>query len=241
MEAVLEWLRPEFPEVTISKIRFLEAEGVVQPQRSASGYRRFSEADCARLRFVLATQRDRHVPLSAIKEELSARLEDRLDEVAESETLPRMTTPGHGSSARRQGATRHLGVVAEGASPRDLRLRRAELLAESGVDERFLAELIRARLIVPGPAGFFEADAVTVARTAGQLAEFGYQVRHLRSFVLAADREASLVAQVVAPIAKGHDSEATSRAEETVRELTALTLALHATLLRASVRDSLQR
>lgn len=68
--AVLSQLRPEFPEVTISKIRFLEAEGLVRPARTASGYRQFSVADVERLRFVLSAQRDRYLPLKVIREQL---------------------------------------------------------------------------------------------------------------------------------------------------------------------------
>ena len=68
--AVLSQLRPEFPEVSISKIRFLEAEGLVRPARTASGYRQFSVADVERLRFVLSAQRDRYLPLKVIREQL---------------------------------------------------------------------------------------------------------------------------------------------------------------------------
>ncbi|MCG8922003.1 MerR family transcriptional regulator [Lentzea sp. CC55] len=70
--AVLALLRPEFPDVTISKIRFLEAEGLVRPARTASGYRQFSAADVERLRFVLSAQRDRYLPLKVIREQLDA-------------------------------------------------------------------------------------------------------------------------------------------------------------------------
>ena len=79
--AVLDLLRPEFPDVTISKIRFLEAEGLVTPQRTPSGYRRFTAYDCARLRFVLTAQRDQYLPLKVIKEQLDAQPDGELPEL----------------------------------------------------------------------------------------------------------------------------------------------------------------
>ena len=76
--AVLDLLRPDFPDVTISKIRFLEAEGLVTPERTASGYRRFTAYDCARLRFVLTAQRDQYLPLKVIKAQLDAQPDGEL-------------------------------------------------------------------------------------------------------------------------------------------------------------------
>ena len=80
--AVLDLLRPEFPDITISKIRFLEAEGLVTPQRSASGYRRFTAYDCARLRYILTAQRDHYLPLKVIKAHLDAQPDRELPESA---------------------------------------------------------------------------------------------------------------------------------------------------------------
>jgi hypothetical protein len=94
---------------------------------------------------------------------------------------------------------------------------------------------------VPGPAGFFDEDAVTLARTARAMSEFGLEVRHLRAFKLAADREAGLVAQIAGPVAKGRDAGARDRAEEMVRELAALSLTLHTCLVKSAVRGALDR
>lgn len=121
----------------------------------------------------------------------------------------------------------------------EIRVPRADLLQQAGIDEKFLTELIRANLITPGAAGYFDADAVTLARTAKALSEFGLEARHLRAFKLAADREAAMVAQIAAPIAKSRDADARARAEETVRELAALSLTLHTCLVKTSVRASL--
>ncbi|MFZ1175352.1 MAG: MerR family transcriptional regulator, partial [Mycobacterium sp.] len=97
--AVLELLRPDFPDVTISKIRFLEAEGLVTPQRAASGYRRFTAYDCARLRFILTAQRDHYLPLKVIRAQLDAQPDGELPPFGSSYTVPRLVSvPGTGEA-----------------------------------------------------------------------------------------------------------------------------------------------
>lgn len=247
--SVLDLLRPDFPDITISKIRFLEAEGLIRPERTPSGYRRFSVADCERLRFVLTAQRDQYLPLKVIKEQLEA-----IDSgaatlgVREARARARTVRPETGQESADAAAPRpprRLAVPPGRITPGELefdheiRLTREDLLEQAGIDDKFLTDLVRANLITPGPAGFFDADAVTLATTAKAMAEFGLEARHLRAFKLAADREAALVAQIAAPIAKSRDAGARARAEETVRELAALSLTLHASLVKASVRHSL--
>ncbi|AII10224.1 transcriptional regulator FtsR [Rhodococcus opacus] len=230
--SVLDRLRPDFPDVTISKIRFLEAEGLISPQRTPSGYRRFSIADCERLRYVLTAQRDQYLPLKVIKEQLEA-----IDRG--------VATVGAGDSSPRRA--RALTVAPGEVSPeefltdREVRISRDDLISRAGIDEKFLGELTRGGLVVPGPAGFFDEDAVTLARTARAMSEFGLEVRHLRAFKLAADREAGLVAQIAGPVAKGRDAGARDRAEEMVRELAALSLTLHTCLVKSAVRGALDR
>jgi DNA-binding transcriptional MerR regulator len=253
--SVLDLLRPDFPDITISKIRFLEAEGLIRPERTPSGYRRFSIADCERLRFVLTAQRDQYLPLKVIKEQLEAidsgaatlgvrEARARAHSVRDTEPVTPPTTE-HAVRGTGVNAPRRLGVVPGEVSPDELRfdheirLTRADLLTQADIDEKFLNDLMRANLITPGAAGFFDAEAVTLARTAKAMAEFGLEARHLRAFKLAADREAALVAQIAAPIAKSRDAGARARAEETVRELAALSLTLHTCLVKASVRNSL--
>ncbi|MBU4616683.1 MerR family DNA-binding transcriptional regulator [Rhodococcus sp. GG48] len=229
---VLDRLRPDFPDVTISKIRFLEAEGLISPERTPSGYRRFSIADCERLRYVLTAQRDQYLPLKVIKEQLEA-----IDKSA--------ATVGAVDSAPRR--PRALAVAPGEVSPeefrsdREVRISRDDLIERSGIDVKFLNELLRSGLVVPGAAGFFDEDAVILARTAKAMSEFGLEVRHLRAFKLAADREAGLVAQIAGPVAKGRDAGARDRAEEMVRELAALSLTLHTCLVKAAVRGALDR
>jgi DNA-binding transcriptional MerR regulator len=255
--SVLDLLRPDFPDITISKIRFLESEGLISPERTPSGYRRFSVADVERLKFVLTAQRDQYLPLKVIKEQLEAIdrgaatlgvREARARAGVDGATESGRADSGHAESGHAgNGLTppRRLGVVPGEVSPEDLRfdheirITRADLLEQAGIDEKFLVELIRANLITPGAAGFFDAEAVTLARTARALSEFGLEARHLRAFKLAADREAAMVAQIAAPIAKSRDADARARAEETVRELAALSLTLHTCLVKTSVRAAL--
>lgn len=230
--SVLDRLRPDFPDVTISKIRFLESEGLISPERTPSGYRRFSIADCERLRFVLTAQRDQYLPLKVIKEQLEA-IDSGPSPVERSE-----------HEVKRPRA---LSIAPGQVSPdeflpeREVRIAKADLLLQAGIDDAFLTELLRSGLLTPGQAGFYDEAAVVLARTAHAMLGFGLEVRHLRAFKSAADREAGLVAQIAGPVAKGRDAGARDRAEEMIRELAALSLTLHACLVKAAVRGALDR
>lgn len=229
--AVLEALRPEFPDVTLSKIRFLESEGLVYPQRTASGYRRFSAEDVSRLRFVLAAQRDRYLPLKVIKEQLDA--------------IDSGGSPGGVTTVRRLDTAQHRGGPADGlpnaadfAVGGEIRMTREQLLADGGITAATLVELEQHGLVRPGAAGFYDNDAVLVARTVRKLIEFGLQPRHLRAFRAAADREVGLLSQLAAPLSMHRDPDARQRADEVIRELAALCVRLHALLVKAGLRAS---
>ena len=225
---VLARLRPEFPDVTISKIRFLEAEGLVEPSRTPSGYRKFGTADVQRLRYVLSAQRDRYLPLKVIKEHLEAM--DR--------GLQPPDTPG--------GSPRvPMAVVTSGGLPTaaafapdvsELRLSRAELLEAADIDESLLKELEGYGLVATRPgSSHYDGDALAIARTVAELGAYGLQARHLRAVKAAADREVGLVEQVVAPLANQRNPDARARAEEVVRELAALSVRLHAALVKSGL------
>lgn len=239
--AVLAALRAEFPDVTISKIRFLESEGLVTPRRTASGYRQFSAADIGRLRFVLAAQRDKYLPLKVIKEQL-----DAMDRGLQSPTVtalkPRSTAVSTGASTGPAGSAGDgMPTAADFAAGSEIRMTREELLATAGIDAAMLVDLEQHGLVRPGAAGFYDADSVLVARTALALTEFGLQARHLRSFRTAADREVGLIAQIVTPVARQRDPDARERADDVVRELAALTVRLHALLVKAGLREMSSR
>lgn len=223
---VLARLRPDFPDVTISKIRFLEAEGLVEPERTPSGYRKFSSHDVQRLRYVLAAQRDRYLPLKVIREHLEA-----IDRGLEPPELPggeprvpvSLVSGGEYPSA---DAFRHDAA--------DLRLSRAELVESAGVDEHLLSQL-ESYGLVRATGSHYDADALAVARAAAELAAFGIEPRHLRAFKTAADREAGLIEQVVTPLLRQRSAEARARADEVAREIASLSVRLHASLVRAQL------
>jgi DNA-binding transcriptional MerR regulator len=227
---VLERLRPDFPGVTIPKIRFLEAEGLIKPERTPAGYRKFTGADVERLRYILTMQRDHYLPLKVIGEHLDA-IDRGLEPPPIESVVP--TVPRVALAAD--------GLPSTGSFSRtdDVRLSRKELLKIADVDESLLDQLEQFGLIVPRPGtGHYDTDALVIATTARELADYGFEPRHLRAFKTAADREVGLVEQVVAPHKRGRDAGAKARAEETVSEIAALSVRLHATLVKAGLRSS---
>ncbi|QWF85525.1 transcriptional regulator FtsR [Amycolatopsis sp. CA-230715] len=232
--AVLAQLRGDFPDVTISKIRFLESEGLVQPGRTPSGYRQFAAADVERLRFVLSAQRDHYLPLKVIKEQLDAA--DRGDGHPGSPSrLPRKLV-ALDSAATIAGERAAMPSAADFTSGIQIRLTQEELLEQAGVDLATLTELRQYGLVRPGAAGFYDPDAVLVARTVKAMTEFGIEPRHLRAFRASADREVGLLEQIVAPVYHHRDEDAKARADEVVRELAALSVTLHTLLVKAGIR-----
>lgn len=213
---VLALLREEFPDVTVSKIRFLEDQGLVEPARSPAGYRKFSAAHVDRLRYVLGRQRDHYLPLRVIKQEL-----DDLGQGQDSAAL----TP-------RSGPT---GIV--GPGPR--RHTRLDVIRLSGAEESQLATLDEYGLLgQPGPDGCYGEEAVVVAAAAVTLAAHGIEPRHLRAFRGAADREAGLVEQVVAPMRRPGEGD-DERVAHVTGEVVGACLRLHAALVTAALRRPL--
>src|SRR5215472_9529907 len=202
---VLAQLSGEFPDVRISKIRFLESEGLIEPARSPSGYRRFSRHDVQRLRYILTAQRDHYLPLRVIKERL-----DSPDGAAE------LASP-----AARGGAL----------------LSRAELAEAAGLDPERLDELEEFGLIRRRGRQYGQ-DALAVARLVAELGAFGVQARHLRAVKASAERETSLIEQVVAPLLRPRSPGATERAGQTAREIAALSIRLHAALVEAELGEA---
>ena len=227
---VLDRLRPEYPGITIPKIRFLEDKGLIKPERTPSGYRKFSPDDVERLRYVLRMQRDHYLPLKVIGEHLDAI--DRglepppIDAVVP--TVPNVALAADGLPS------------AESFNRRDnLRLSRRELVKIAEISEELLDELEQYALISARPGtGHYDTDALVVAKTARELADFGFEPRHLRAFKTSADREVGLVEQIVAPHKRSRDAAAKGRAEEAVSEIAALSVRLHATLVKIGLRST---
>ena len=229
--AVLDLLRPDFPDVTISKIRFLEAEGLVTPERTASGYRRFTAYDCARLRFILTAQREQYLPLKVIKAQLDAQPDGELPRTGSAYGVPRLVPVSEVAGASR----------ATSVARAQVRLSREDLLAHSGVDDELVTELVKAGVITTGPAGFFDEHSVVIAQCASALAEYGVEPRHLRAFRSAADRQSDLIAQIAGPVVKAGKAGARDRADDLAREVAALAITLHTSLIKSAVRDVLDR
>lgn len=231
---VLAQLRTEFPDTTISKLRFLETEGLVQPQRTPSGYRKYSHQDVARLRYVLAAQRDQYLPLRVIREQLDAG--------AHLAPPPRPTLV---AVTEEFVPDRALPVTAAVVpAPPEAKLHRDELCQRAGVTAELVADLERHGLLTASAGDWFDAEALAVVEVASRLAAFGLEARHLRPYRVAADREAGLFAQVVAPLLRQHPNErhelaSRARADETLRELMLLSQRLHLALLRSGLNQTL--
>jgi DNA-binding transcriptional MerR regulator len=216
---VLSVLREDFPDVTISKIRYLESEDLVHPQRTPSGYRKFSSADVARLRYVLAAQRDQYLPLRVIKEHLAA-----LDR---GEPLPGSAPPAAPPPPPDEEAD-------TGSLTSD------QFARAAGLEAGQLADCVQFGLLTPDADGRHPATDLPIARAAAGLARHGIEPRHLRVYQNGAEREAGLVEQLVAPVLRARSEEARNRATEKLRELVALSAQLHGALLEARLRDLLR-
>lgn len=216
---VLDTLRQQFPDVTVSKIRFLESEGLISPQRTSSGYRRFTESDVERLRYILTSQRDNYLPLKVIKEQL-----DALDS-------------GQVSAIVGASGADQLVSAESFKAPAVTRLTDDDLANQSGSTMQEVAELVKAGLISPDASGFFTNDDVRVVSNASSLRAFGFDISKLKTLRNNARRQADLISQVAAPVAQGKGDTALQQAEELSQQMTAMVVSLHATLVKNDLRN----
>lgn len=220
-------LSAEFPEEDIkeSKLRFLESEGLVEPERTPSGYRKYSVDDMERLRYIIRAQREHYLPLKVIKEHL-----DAIDRGLEPPSLPGGPTVPTGKLDSAVDLLR--------GDRSDVRISRRELVKTANISEELLVQLEGFGLVRTRTGSkHYDADAVVVATAAGELAAFGIEPRHLRAFKTAADREIGLVEQIVSPIRRSREDGAEGRAAQAIDEIAALSLRLHATLVRTGLRS----
>jgi DNA-binding transcriptional MerR regulator len=208
---VVRRLQEEFPDISISKIRFLEDEGLLSPQRTRGGYRLFSEADLERLVTILRLQRDEFLPLRVIRDELAV--------------------PGAAERKRRRPTGLGEQVALIGFD---------ELGERAGVTSEFLKELLEYGVITAIGSGadkrYLETD-VDVAIVCAQLTRFGISARHLRTFRTATDREASLLDQVIAPALRSRNGERRAAGLADLQALTDLGQELSSLLLWREVRE----
>lgn len=216
---VLDSVRSDFPDVSISKIRFLESEGLIAPKRTDSGYRMFYDEDIARLRFILQLQRDHFLPLKVIRERLA-------EADANGGVLPQMppakATKSDGKKAQ---------VNLQGAS-----LTRAELLKAAGLTESQLKELEDFALVAAGDAGTYDENDLLVGKAARRFFEYGVQARHLKMYRQFAEREAAFFEQIVTPVARRKDPQGQADAAKSLGELAGLATQMREAALRTSLR-----
>jgi DNA-binding transcriptional MerR regulator len=226
---VLARLRPEFPDISPSKIRFLEAEGLVEPARSRSGYRQFALADVERLRYILTAQRDEYLPLRVIKE--------RLDALDGAGGPTRQTLASAlGAAVAADEAARQPAGTGPGA-PAGNAMTRAELLEAAGIDADRLAELEDYGLIRRS-GRHYGTDALEVARACAALAKFGVGARNLRGIKAAAERDISLAEQLVSPQLRQRGAGARAAAAQDAWQIAALSLWLHAALVESGLDEA---
>lgn len=206
---VVAELSAEFPELRESKVRFLESAGLVTPERTASGYRRYDAQCVERIRTILRLQRDNFWPLKVIGEHLAS-TEGALPE------RPVRTSRPMRKASRISGAT---------------------VQSRSGLDASTFAELLTYGLVVPDADGRYDEGAVEVCETVVALADFGIQPRHLRSSRVAADREVGLANQALAAI-DGKGPQGRARRAEALAEVVALLVSLHEGLIRTGLNQS---
>ena len=218
---VLIALKAEFPDITISKIRFLEGEGLIEPERTPSGYRKFYDTDVDRLRSILKMQRDEYLPLKVIKDRLAH--QQQLGEpppVAEEEVEDELAEP-----------------------PAGLRMSLEEMSAATGVDTERIKELESFGLIhgqsLDGEE-YFDGDDYVVLSIVKDFFRFGVEARHLSMYRHFADREASLFEAIILPMLRQRNPDARRAASESLSDLARLSRKLKQALLRNNLRQYLQ-
>lgn len=255
---VLTLLQEDFPEVTVSKIRFLESQGLIAPERTPSGYRKFYSGDVDRLRWILEQQRDHYLPLKVIKGRLAEFEADQA--VAEAENPDTIAPveegsdgPGPSAVDADEGAEEPVSdAVTSGEVDTDegdsrttesgAALTREELARVTGLDERTLKELDNYGIMpaprVTGDQALYDEEAVVIGRLARGFIRHGVEPRHLRMYKTFGEREAGFVGQLVNPILKKKSPEARREARETVAELARLGGGMRAAMLRLALRDA---
>lgn len=221
---VLAVLKPDFEDVSISKIRFLESEGLISPERAPSGYRRYAESDIERLRYILTVQKNHYLPLKVIREHLEM-IDKGMEPPKLEDLTPSEPTPDESAAARA------VAPSAPRTAKRTLRVTRRELLELSGLSETNLAELERHALVTPRRGTvYYGRDALTVAVVARKLGAYGMDARHLRVIKQAAEREVGLIEQALAP----HLRRSTQPAQVSA-EVMQLVLHAHAAIMRSTM------
>ena len=223
---VLNQVRSEFVDISISKIRFLEAEGLIVPSRTKSGYRKFSSSDVEKLRYILRMQRDHYLPLKVIKEHIEAidrGLKPEIDEI-EKPKVPSALVD-----------LNQLGIKKS-----NIRVTREELISNTSITDQDLKESEDYGLIkVLADKRHYDDIAVKTARVIAALSGFGLEPRHLKFLKSGSDRESSLIKQVASPMSRSKRPDAGEQALEMMREISNLTNQLHFILVSSTLDEEI--
>jgi DNA-binding transcriptional MerR regulator len=218
---VLDAVKVDFPDVSISKIRFLEAEGLIEPERTQSGYRKFYDKDVERLRYILGLQRDQFLPLKVIKERLASGTNGGAPPAPLAPPPP--------------GATATTSFVAPTG---DVSLSPAEIGPAAGLSERELQGLLEFG-ILDGSKGTYDGDDLIAAKAAAGLLRYGVEPRHLKMYRHFAERESALFEQIISPVTGRRDPKAQQEAARSVTEIIGLAQSFRDAMLRSTMRDLL--
>ena len=228
---VLEAIKVDFPDVSISKIRFLEAEGLINPERTGSGYRKFYDPDVARLRYILSLQKDHFLPLRVIRERLAeADATGTIPDVKSAVAAAAALAQGNGSTKATKGSKKAPSQINT-----DVQLDRSGLAKASGLSSDELQGLEDFGLIVAGD--FYDGNDLAVAKAARRLLDYGLEPRHLRMYRQWAEREASFFEQIVAPMARRKDPSSQLKAAQSSQELIGLSGEIRDAMLRTSMKE----
>jgi DNA-binding transcriptional MerR regulator len=217
--AVCKQLEREFPEISISKIRYLEGQKLLQPRRTQGGYRLYTQADVQRLRTILRLQRDEFLPLKVIRQELAAGRTDDSVGAGEAQTRPRRATVAMNSTGS------HYSLD--------------EVLEETGAERSLVRELEEYGVIKGDKREgetWYDDTELEIVRAVSELARFGVGGRNLRVFRTSADREAALLEQILAPALRSRNAERRKEAVEALENLAAIASHLKHLLLIRDLR-----
>jgi DNA-binding transcriptional MerR regulator len=249
---VLALLRPDFPDLTISKIRFLESQGLLDPERTPSGYRKFYEPDIERLRWILQQQKEQYLPLKVIKGKLGDDVEGdgaetepaggpvtatATDVRRDPDPLPvtAVAVPAPSGPSPVANEVNPLQVVRTGVSMTLDELAQAAGLKADDIRDLERFGLLAGRLVAG--TTYYDEEALIVANLAAGFIRHGVEARHLRMYKTAAEREAGFFEQLVMPLLKQRNPRSRRQAIDMLTELSKLGQGMRAAMLRAALRD----
>lgn len=215
---VIEILREEFQDISISKIRFLESNGLLNPERTPSGYRKFSVVDIEQLRYILRMQRDYFLPLKVIREHIDA-MNRGLEPPVVGDVAPKPPK-----------VLVDIDEITDSSSA--IRLTKEEFVNNSGGSAEFIDALIEFGIVRPDNTGYFSGTALNIAQKCHALSGFGLEPRHLKTVVTSATREVDLFEPLLKNARSGKSAVSKAEAEDLALQLAGNIVSLHAYVVR---------